>query len=137
MSDTEDRREVENEFRDLLDILPQFMCVYGAEGNPLYANDPLLDFFGFTLEDFRSEDFQRRAFHPDDLERVRSIRNEAMQRGDGWEVEARILRKDGQYRWFLIRGKPQWDEQGKIIRWYSSGVESEERKQAQRELQQL
>ena len=137
MNDTEDRRQAEKQFAELLDVLPQYMCVYGAEGNPLYANDPLLDFFGFTLDDFRSENFQKRAFHADDLERVRSIRNEAMRRGKGWEVEARILRKDGQYRWFLIRGKPQRDEHGKVIRWYSSGIEIEERKQAQRELQEL
>jgi len=137
MIDPEDRRQAESEFRRLLDLLPQYLCVYGAEGNPLYANDPLLDFFGFTLDDFRSEDFQKRAFHPDDLERVRSIRNEAMRLGEGWEVEARILRKDGQYRWFLIRGKPVRDETGKILRWYSSGIEIEDRKQAQRELQQI
>jgi len=72
MSDTEDRRQAEKEFAELLDVLPQYMCVYGAEGNPLYANDPLLDFLGFTLDDFRSENFQKRAFYPDDLERMRS-----------------------------------------------------------------
>jgi len=98
MIDAEDRRQAESEFRRLLDLLPQYLCVYGAEGNPLYANDPLLDFFGFTLDDFRSEDFQKRAFHPDDLEHAQSVRNEAMRLGEGWEVEARILRKDGQYR---------------------------------------
>jgi len=38
MSDTEDRRQAEKEFAELLDVLPQYMCVYGAEGNPLYAN---------------------------------------------------------------------------------------------------
>jgi len=135
--DTGDRRQAEKEFLKLLDVLPQYMCVYGAEGNPLYANDGLLDFFGFALDDFRAEDFQRRVFHPDDLERVRSTRNEAMRRGEGWEVEARILRKDGQYRWFLMRGKPSRDADGKILHWYSSGVEIEDRKQAQRELQQL
>ena len=137
MIDTDDRRQAEKEFRKLLDVLPQYMCVYSAEGNPLYANDGLLDFFGFALNDFRAEDFLTRAFHPDDLERVRSNRNDAMRRGEGWEVEARIRRKDGQYRWFLIRGKPLRDEEGKILRWYSAGTEIEDRKQAQRELQQL
>lgn len=133
----EDRKQAEEEFRKLLDVLPQYMCVYGADGTPLYANGPLLDYFGFTLDDFRADDFQTRAFHPDDLERVRSVRNDAIRRGEGWEVEARILRKDGQYRWFLIRGKPLRHEEGKILRWYSSGIEIEDRKQAQRELQLL
>ena len=110
MIDIEDRKQAEKEFRKLLDVFPQYMCVYGADASPLYANDGLLEFFGFTLDDFRADDFQTRAFHPDDVEKVRSIRQEAMRRGGDWEVEARIRRKDGQYRWFLIRGKPLRDE---------------------------
>jgi PAS domain S-box-containing protein len=137
MIQIEERKQAENEFRKLLDVFPQYMCVYASDGSPLYANDGLLDYFGFTLDDFRGDDFQTRAFHPDDLERVRSVRNDAMRRGEGWEVEARILRRDGQYRWFLIRGKPFRDEEGKIVRWFSSGTDIEDRKQAQRELQQL
>ena len=137
MIGVEDREQAEREFRTLLDVFPQYMCVYGADGSPLYANDGLLRFFGFTLSDFRADDFQTRAFHPDDVERVQSIRQQAMRRGEGWEVEARIRSKDGHYRWFLIRGRPFRDEEGRIIRWFSSGTDVEDRKQAQRELQQL
>jgi len=137
MSDIDDRRQAELEFRKLLDVLPQYFCVYGEDDRPLYANDSLLDFFGFTLDDFRSDDFQARAFHPEDLDRVRPHRTEAVRRGEGWEIEARIRRKDGQYRWFLIRGRPSRDESGRIVRWFSSGTDIEDRKQAQRELEQL
>jgi|SRR6516225_6548880 len=135
MTSSEDRTRAENEFRRLGDVLPQYMCLYGSDGTPLYANDELLNFFGFTLDDFRADNFQARAFHPDDVERVRTVR--AMVRGVGWEVEARILRKDGQYRWFLICGKPLRDEGGKIVRWFSSGTDIEDRKRAQWELEQL
>jgi len=131
----EDRKQAEKEFSKLLDVLPQYLCVYGADGKPLYANDSLLDFFGFTLADFRSDNFQTRAFHPDDLDRVRSLRTEAMRRGEGWEVEARICRKDGQYRWFFIRGKPFRDETGKIVRWFSSGTDIEDLKRTEQQLQ--
>ena len=71
MIDIEDRKQAEKEFRKLLDVFPQYMCVYGADASPLYANDGLLEFFGFTLDDFRADDFQTRAFHPDDVEKVR------------------------------------------------------------------
>src|SRR5215475_7363814 len=135
--DFEDRKQAEQEFSKLLDVLPQYFCVYGSDEKPLYANDSLLDFLGFTLDDFRADDFQTRAFHPDDVERVRSARTEAMRRGEGWEVEARIRRKDGQYRWFFIRGKPFRDEAGKIVRWFSSGTDIEDRKLAQGEIEQL
>jgi len=137
MIDIEERKQAEQEFHKLLDVFPQYMCVYKSDGRPLYANDGLLESFGFTLSDFRADDFQTRAFHPDDVERVRTTRQEAMRAGEGWEVEARILRRDGQYRWFLIRGRPFRDEKGNIVRWFSSGTDIEDRKQAQRELQQL
>jgi PAS domain S-box-containing protein len=137
MISSEDRTQAENEFRELHDVLPEYMCVYGADGSPLFANDGLLAFFGFTLDDFRADDFQTRAFHPEDVERVRSVRKNAIDRGEGWEVEARILRKDRQYRWFLIRGKPLLDESGRVVRWFSSGTDIEDRKRAQWEIEQL
>jgi PAS domain S-box-containing protein len=137
MISAEERREAEEEFRKLADVLPQYMCAYAADGTPLYASDTLLDYFGFTLQDFRSDDFHARAFHPDDVERAQRLRQDAMSRGEGWEVEARILRKDGKYRWFLIRGKPLRGEDGRVLRWFSSGTDIDDRKQAQLELQQL
>ena len=135
MSDLEDSKGAEEEFRKLREVLPQYMCVYTADVKPLYASEELLAYFGFTQEDFRADDFQNRAFHPEDLERIRPLREAAMARGEGWTVEVRIRRKDGQYRWFQIRGKPLRDETGKIIRWFSSGTDIEDLKQAEQELQ--
>jgi PAS domain S-box-containing protein len=137
MVELDGHMQAEEEFRKLREVLPQYMCVYAADASPLYANDGLLDYLGFTMDEFRADDFQMRVFHPEDLERVQSARKEAMSRGEGWEIEARIRRKDSQYRWFLIRGKPLRDEAGNIVRWFSSGTDIEDRKQAERELQQI
>jgi PAS domain S-box-containing protein len=131
----EDRKQAEKEFSRLLDVLPQYLCVYEADGKPLYANDSLLDFFGFTLDDFRADDFETRAFHPDDLHRFRLLRMEATSRGEDWEVEARVRRKDGQYRWFFVRGRPFRDETGEIVRWFSSGTDIEDFKRTKQSLQ--
>src|SRR5215471_20313240 len=135
MSDLEERAQAEEEFRKLREVLPQYMCVYTADVKPLYASDELLDYFGFTQDDFRADDFQIRVFHPEDLERIKPVREAAMARGEGWIIEARIKRKDGLYRWFLIRGKPLRNDAGEIIRWFSSGTDIEDRKQAEQELQ--
>src|SRR5262249_25083148 len=70
-------------------------------------------------------------FHPDDMYRARSEREDAMRRGAAWQTEARVLRRDGQYRWFLIRSNPHRDQQGRIVRWYSTGTDIEDRKQAE------
>src|SRR5215472_12937043 len=135
MSDLEERAQAEEEFRKLREVLPQYMCVYTADVRPLYASEELLEYFGFTQEDFRADDFHTRAFHPEDLERIKPLREAAIARGEGWNVETRIKRKDGQYRWFLIRGKPLRDEAGQIVRWFSSGADIDDLKQAQQELQ--
>src|SRR6516164_1447946 len=136
-TDIEERKAAERELRQLIDVVPQYMCVDGTDGNVLYANDRLLDYFGITLEEAQADDFRTRVFHPEDLDRVRLAREDAISRGVSWEVEARILRKDGQYRWFLIRFNPLRDEQGNIVRWYAAGTDIEDRKQAERELHQI
>ena len=51
------------------------------------------------------------------------------------ELEARLLRKDGNYRWFLFRRNPLRDEQGRTVRWYSTATDIEDRKQAEERLQ--
>src|SRR5215469_1838868 len=136
-TDIHDRKQAESELRQLVDLVPQCMCVDGPDGEVLYANEQLLDFFGFTLREAQASDFRTRGFHPDDLERARATREDAVARGVPWEVETRLLRKDGQYRWFLIRFNPLRDEQGKIIRWYAAGTDIHDRKQAEAELRQL
>ena len=136
-TDIEELKKAERELRQLIDVVPQYMCVDGTEGNVLYANDRLLDYFGLTLEEAQADNFRTRVFHPEDLDRVRLAREDAISRGVSWEVEARILRKDGQYRWFLIRFNPLRDEHGEIVRWYAAGTDIEDRKQAERELRQI
>jgi PAS domain S-box-containing protein len=125
------------ELRQLVDLVPQYMCVDAPDGTVLYANHRLLEFFGLRLEETQASDFRTRTFHPDDLERVRATREEAVSRGMPWEVETRLLRKDGQYRWFLIRFNPLRDEQGNVVRWYAAGTDIHDRKQAEAELRQL
>jgi formate hydrogenlyase transcriptional activator len=127
-------RQRERELQQLIDVVPECMCVDGTDGSVLYANEPLLDYFGLTLEEVQASDFRARTFHPDDLHRVWSTLEDAMSRGIGWEVETRLLRRDGQYRWFLIRSNPLRDEAGRIVRWYSSGTDIEDLKRAEDEL---
>ena len=133
----EDRNQAELEFPKLADVLRQYLYAYKGDGTPLYASDGLLDYLGFTLEDFQAGNFKTRVYHPDDMERVQSFHKNALDRGEGWEFEARMRRKDGQYRWFLIRGKPLRDQEGKILRFFSTFTDIEDRKQAEWELQQL
>ncbi len=121
-------RQSENELRRITDAIDQHIIVLGPDGKILYANQSLLDYSGLSLEDVMADDFRARCIHPDDLERVRDERQPALERGTPFELELRARRKDGQYRWFLIRYNPLRNEEGRIIRWYSTRTDIEDRK---------
>src|SRR5262249_55212477 len=80
------------------------------------------------MEDIAKPNFRERIFHPDDLARLRDQRKAALAEGVPFEVEQRARRKDGQYRWFLIHYNPFRDEQGRIVRWYATGTDINDRK---------
>jgi PAS domain S-box-containing protein len=121
----------ETELRRMTDAIASFIYVYRPDGTALYANQTVLDYTGLTLEDVQTEDLPARIFHPEDVERLLEKRHEALARGKPFELEKRELGKDGEYRWFLVRYNPLRDDQGKIIRWYATGTDIEDRKQAE------
>ncbi len=75
-----------------------------------------------------ASDFRTRVFHPEDVKRLAGKRHDALSRGEAFEIEQRALRKDGEYRWFLIRYNPLHDESGRVLRWYATGTDIHDRK---------
>ena len=137
-TDIEDRKraekkllEEERELRRITDAIPQTIVVLDPKGHPLYANQAMLDYTGLTMQDVVTSDFRARIFHPEDLERLREERQAALARGLPFEIEQRARRKDGQYRWFLIRYNPFRDEHGQLVRWYATGTDIDDRKRAE------
>jgi len=137
-TDIEDRkraeeklRQEERELRRITDAIPQTIVVQDPEGNTIHANQAVLDYTGLTIEDVTTSDFRARIFHPEDIERLRAERQAALSRGVPFEIEQRALRRDGQYRWFLIRYNPFNDEQGLLVRWYATGTDIDDRKRAE------
>ena len=137
-TDIEDRkraeeklRQDEREIRRITDAIPQTIVVQEPDGSPIYANQAVLDYTSLTMEDVITSDFRARIFHPDDIERLRDERKAGLARGLPFEIEQRALRKDGQYRWFLIRYNPFRDEQGRLVRWYATGTDIDDRKRTE------
>jgi formate hydrogenlyase transcriptional activator len=98
----------------------------------LYANHAALDYYGLSLEEWQKRD-TRSLVHPDDSERLMGdLRGEL---SSGRQTEGRLLRKDGKYRWFLFRMNALRDEQGRVMRWYLTGTDIDDRKQAEQRLQ--
>jgi formate hydrogenlyase transcriptional activator len=122
---------VNEELRRTIDAIPYAITVLGPDGSTLGANAFVLDYTGLTLEEVRADDARERRFHPDDLARLREERRTALSRGEPFEAELRSRRKDGQYRWFLVRYHPVRDDDGTIIRWYATGIDIDDRKRAE------
>ena len=142
MSASKSNRTVD--LQQIVDVIPQMITVLAPGGMIIYANQAVLDYTGLTIDDVMKSDFRDRVFHPEDIDRLRDERQQALARGEPFENEQRARGKDGTYRWFLIRYKPLLDETGQPLRWYASGTDIDDLKRAEarlrhdeRELRQL
>jgi len=126
--DITERKRAEEELRQLVDFVPQLIVVLGPDGEWIHVNRVAREYTGLTLEDYRPGDAIGRVVHPDDIEEVRALRRRAFRGSEPFEIEARLLGKDGSSRWFLLRYNPLV-ELGCVRRWYLSATEIESRKQ--------
>src|ERR1700756_943495 len=123
----------------MLDLTPQHVHVLTADARLVYTNEIALKYHGSLLHDWqlrplidwRIDELPITLFHPDDRERVMCELKSTLSSGSLHETEARLLRNDGKYLWFLFRYNPLRDEQGRVVRWYVAGTDIEDRKQAE------
>jgi PAS domain S-box-containing protein len=129
-------RQSEQDLRTITDTIPQPIVVLSPDGRTLYVNQVALDLTGFTIDLLDERGFWSRVVHADDVNRLRTERQEKLLRGDAFELEFRASFKNGQYRWQLMRYNPLKDESGQIIRWYSTATDIDDRKRAEERLRQ-
>ena len=127
-------RKSEDRLRLVIDTIPTLVWRAGPEGVPDFLNQPALHYTGLSLH--LAETGWPRAFHPDDkkgmLVKWSAIRESGMRGG----LEARLRRFDGAYRWFLFQAEPLRDQSGKIVKWYGSSTDIEDRKRAEEALRE-
>src|SRR5467141_4008897 len=103
------------------------------DGSVDFFNPRWLDYTGLSPD--QSRDWRwTAAIQPDDLSRLTDAWQSILVSGEPGETEARLRRFDGAYRWFLFRANPLRDESGKIVKWYGTNVDIEDRKRAEEEL---
>src|SRR6267142_4632278 len=124
------------ELRQILDFTPQLIAVYGPNRERLYVNRVGLEYLGLTLEAWRQTPARGAFVHPDDRARELDCVDCALSTGSAYEVELRLRKGDGSYRWFLARSNPVRDDQGQLIRWYVACTDIDDRKAAEERLQQ-
>jgi formate hydrogenlyase transcriptional activator len=132
----ENMRDSEEELRRTTDAISQAILVLDPDGTAMYANRVALDYAGLTLEEVRGEGFRERIIHPEDLERLREFRQSALAFTAPFELEQRVRRKDGTYRWFLSQYNPLLDANGRATRWYSTATDIDDHKHSENKLRQ-
>jgi PAS domain S-box-containing protein len=120
----------EDQLRAIIDTIPVLAWSAHPEGLAEFFNRRWLDYAGLSVEEARGWGWTA-AVHPDDLKRLTDYWRSILASGEPGEIEARLRRFDGEYRWFLFRAEPLRDDLGNIIRWYGTNIDIEERKQAE------
>jgi formate hydrogenlyase transcriptional activator len=129
-------KQDEEELRLLIEGIPQLIWRAQPDGSIDYHNQRLLAYHGRTMEEVRGFGYANLIYADDREKAVRAWR-EAVSKGSPYENQARLLGADGQYRWFLTRGLPLRDAQGRILAWYGTCTDIDEvtrlREQVERE----
>jgi formate hydrogenlyase transcriptional activator len=129
-------RASEHNLGMVVDSIPGLVNTMTAEGENEFVNQQVLAYFGKSPEELNSWATSD-LIHPDDLPRTIATFASSIETGQPYDIEHRIRRADGAYRWFQVRALPLRNTEGRIIRWYVLSTDIDERKQAEGRLQLL
>ncbi len=123
----------ESRLQQVVDAIPTLAWCALPDGQIEFVNKAWHEYTGLSAEESRGWTWQH-AFHPDDLPLLMDKWTQMLASGEADEIEARLGRHDGVYRWFLIRAQPFRDESGTIARWYGTSTDIHDRKKAEEAL---
>ncbi|HUC54379.1 MAG TPA: sigma 54-interacting transcriptional regulator [Candidatus Cybelea sp.] len=120
----------ENRLRTIIDTIPALAWSARPDGSAEFFNRRWLDYAGLSPQQ-ASDWGWTVALHPEDRGRLVDYWRRVMASGEAGEIEARLRRFDGEYRWFLFRASPLRNDSGRIVKWYGTNTDLEERKRAE------
>src|SRR6201993_2775963 len=129
----QESRESEARLRKTLDTIPTLAWCSLPDGTGEFWNRRWHEYTGLPLEAARGWGWQD-AIHPEDLKEITDKWLGDLAAGQPGEVEGRLRRFDGVYRWFLFRAEPLRDESGNIVNWYGTDTDIDDLKRAEAKL---
>jgi PAS domain S-box-containing protein len=126
-------QRTERELREVIETIPCLAWTATADGNAEFFNRRWLEYAGLTPHQAQGTGWTT-TLHPSDFSGLVSYWQRILASSQPGEFEARLRRFDGEYRWFLFRATPRLDENGKVVKWYGTNIDIEERKQAEQDL---
>jgi len=127
-------RQSERQLRLVVDTIPAMAWIILPDGTLDFLNQRWLEYTGLSLKEAIEQPAS--TIHPEDVPRVMEKWAKDMAAGRSSEDEMRLRRADKQYRWFLVRTAPLFDERGNILRWYGTSTDIEDRKLAEEALRE-
>jgi PAS domain S-box-containing protein len=126
-------RESEEQLRTIINTIPTLAWRAEPDGSREFFNERWLKYTGLSKEQAEGIGWTV-AVHPDDMQKLHEYWSKIIMAKCEGEIEARLRRFDGEYRWFLFRAAPCLDEQGKIVKWYGTNTDIEDLKRTEVEL---
>jgi len=118
------------ELRQMIDTIPIPMASYGADHRRDFVNAAWKEYTGLSDETALGTVWSAVA-HPDHIAPGEKMWRDALATGKPWHTEERVRRADGEYHWFAIDRVAARDENGKVIKWYGTAYDIEDRKRAE------
>jgi PAS domain S-box-containing protein len=129
-------RESERQLRLLAEFMPQIVWSTDKDGYHDYFNQQWYTFTGLSFAATKGTQWQH-VLHPDDWERTSELWQHSLATGADYEIEYRMRRADGEYRWLLGRAIPFRNENGEIVRWFGTCTDVHDQKTASVKLEAL
>jgi PAS domain S-box-containing protein len=126
-------RASERQSRSVIDGIPGFVAILAPDGAVQAVNRQIVEFTGKELEELRPWG-SNGMVHVADLALVAEVFTRSIAAGVAYDIEQRLRRFDGAYRWFQNRGIPAHDASGRITHWYVLLTDIEDRKRTEEEL---
>ena len=126
-------RDSEERFRLIADTAPVMIWMSGTEKQITYLNQTWLDYTGRPLDAMLGQ-VRADVLHPDEAERCREIYGKAFEQREPFQMEHRLRRHDGEYRWVVTAGVPRYDVDGSFVGYIGTGVDITEQKLAEEAL---
>ncbi len=120
----------ERELQEVIETIPVMAWSAAADGAAEFFNRRWLDYAGLSSDQVQGWGWTS-AVHPDDLNGLTDYWRGVLASGQSGEIEARLRRFDGAYRWFLFRATPSLDNNGRVVKWYGTNTDIEARKTAE------
>src|SRR5918998_6730930 len=123
-------RRPEDPFRQMVNMMPTLAWSSRPDGAADFFNLGWLEYTGIPVEEALEWGWTA-ALHPEDVNLLVAFWQSALLAGGPVQIEGRLRRFDGEFRWFLFRAKPLRDESGQVVKWFGTNTDIDDRKRTE------